>query len=119
MKLGSVKVLDLFRCVELANLKVWICLYYHLKKCKRTEWQIFLFLVQLGRCTFIYWWVLCASDAISSGLVRCLILCLLNLLVIVLVIFLQFSRLEDARNALSLNGQLEIGGRTIKVVLLF
>ncbi|KAH7518389.1 hypothetical protein FEM48_Zijuj09G0166500 [Ziziphus jujuba var. spinosa] len=29
--------------------------------------------------------------------------------------FVQFSRLEDARNALSLNGQLEIGGRTIKV----
>ncbi|KAL5561236.1 hypothetical protein UlMin_030983 [Ulmus minor] len=29
--------------------------------------------------------------------------------------FVQFARLEDARNALSLNGQLEIGGRTIKV----
>ncbi|CAK9316003.1 unnamed protein product [Citrullus colocynthis] len=29
--------------------------------------------------------------------------------------FIQFSRLEDARNALSLNGQLEIAGRTIKV----
>ncbi|PON45067.1 Splicing factor-like protein [Parasponia andersonii] len=29
--------------------------------------------------------------------------------------FVQFSRLEDARNSLSLNGQLEIGGRTIKV----
>ncbi|GMN38210.1 hypothetical protein TIFTF001_007445 [Ficus carica] len=29
--------------------------------------------------------------------------------------FVQFSRLDDARNALSLNGQLEIGGRTIKV----
>ncbi|KAG4907413.1 hypothetical protein AAZX31_20G095900 [Glycine max] len=29
--------------------------------------------------------------------------------------FVQFARLEDARNAQSLNGQLEIGGRTIKV----
>ncbi|XP_078441961.1 uncharacterized protein LOC144711784 isoform X2 [Wolffia australiana] len=29
--------------------------------------------------------------------------------------FIQFSRLEDARAALSLNGQLEIAGRTIKV----
>ncbi|KAK7343338.1 hypothetical protein VNO77_11998 [Canavalia gladiata] len=29
--------------------------------------------------------------------------------------FVQFVRLEDARNAQSLNGQLEIGGRTIKV----
>ncbi|KAL6270857.1 hypothetical protein ACE6H2_027768 [Prunus campanulata] len=29
--------------------------------------------------------------------------------------FVQFSRLEDARNALSLNGQLEIAGRLIKV----
>lgn len=29
--------------------------------------------------------------------------------------FIQFSRLEDARNALSLNGQLEIAGRMIKV----
>ncbi|XP_024028785.1 RNA-binding protein 39 isoform X1 [Morus notabilis] len=29
--------------------------------------------------------------------------------------FVQFSRLEDARNSLSLNGQLDIGGRTIKV----
>ncbi|XP_062081566.1 uncharacterized protein LOC133787939 isoform X1 [Humulus lupulus] len=29
--------------------------------------------------------------------------------------FVQFGRLEDARNALSLNGQLEIGGRTLKV----
>ncbi|XP_048429545.1 RNA-binding protein 39-like isoform X2 [Pyrus x bretschneideri] len=29
--------------------------------------------------------------------------------------FVQFARLEDARNALSLNGQLEIAGRVIKV----
>ncbi|KAJ7967135.1 RNA-binding protein 39 [Quillaja saponaria] len=29
--------------------------------------------------------------------------------------FVQFARLEDARNAQSLNGQLEIAGRTIKV----
>ncbi|VVA13812.1 PREDICTED: RNA-binding [Prunus dulcis] len=29
--------------------------------------------------------------------------------------FVQFSRLEDARNALSLNGKLEIAGRLIKV----
>ncbi|KAI4350258.1 hypothetical protein L6164_004731 [Bauhinia variegata] len=29
--------------------------------------------------------------------------------------FVQFARLEDARNAQSLNGQLEIGGRIIKV----
>ncbi|KAL9317052.1 hypothetical protein ACSQ67_013569 [Phaseolus vulgaris] len=29
--------------------------------------------------------------------------------------FVQFARLDDARNAQSLNGQLEIGGRTIKV----
>ncbi|KAK9944191.1 hypothetical protein M0R45_009769 [Rubus argutus] len=29
--------------------------------------------------------------------------------------FVQFQRLEDARNALSLNGQLEIAGRVIKV----
>ncbi|XVF00853.1 hypothetical protein REPUB_Repub04eG0037700 [Reevesia pubescens] len=29
--------------------------------------------------------------------------------------FLQFARLEDAKNALNLNGQLEIGGRVIKV----
>ncbi|TKY50742.1 RNA-binding protein 39 [Spatholobus suberectus] len=29
--------------------------------------------------------------------------------------FVQFARLEDARNSQSLNGQLEIGGRTIKV----
>ncbi|XP_061364704.1 uncharacterized protein LOC133308121 isoform X2 [Gastrolobium bilobum] len=29
--------------------------------------------------------------------------------------FVQFARLEDSRNAQSLNGQLEIGGRTIKV----
>ncbi|GMJ12689.1 CC1- LIKE SPLICING FACTOR [Hibiscus trionum] len=29
--------------------------------------------------------------------------------------FVQFARLEDAKNALSLNGQLEIGGRVIKV----
>ncbi|XP_030486219.2 uncharacterized protein LOC115702901 isoform X2 [Cannabis sativa] len=29
--------------------------------------------------------------------------------------FVQFGRLEDARNALSLNGQLEIGGRMLKV----
>lgn len=29
--------------------------------------------------------------------------------------FVQFARLEDARNSLGLNGQLEIGGRTIKV----
>ncbi|XP_039035256.1 RNA-binding protein 39-like isoform X4 [Hibiscus syriacus] len=29
--------------------------------------------------------------------------------------FVQFARLEDAKNALNLNGQLEIGGRVIKV----
>ncbi|KAG8497814.1 hypothetical protein CXB51_007014 [Gossypium anomalum] len=29
--------------------------------------------------------------------------------------FVQFARLEDAKNALNLNGQLEIGGRLIKV----
>ncbi|XWS55117.1 hypothetical protein CRYUN_Cryun10bG0147500 [Craigia yunnanensis] len=29
--------------------------------------------------------------------------------------FIQFARLEDAKNALNLNGQLEIGGRVIKV----
>ncbi|KAK8699974.1 hypothetical protein V6N13_018381 [Hibiscus sabdariffa] len=29
--------------------------------------------------------------------------------------FVQFGRLEDAKNALNLNGQLEIGGRVIKV----
>ena len=32
---------------------------------------------------------------------------------------MQFSRLEDARNALSLNGQLEIAGRMIKVMHIF
>jgi len=32
---------------------------------------------------------------------------------------MQFSRLEDARNALSLNGQLEIAGRMIKVMRIF
>jgi hypothetical protein len=31
---------------------------------------------------------------------------------------LQFARLEDAKNAQSLNSQLEIGGRTIKVLLI-
>lgn len=31
---------------------------------------------------------------------------------------MQFARLEDARNALNLNGQLEIVGRAIKVLLL-
>ena len=29
---------------------------------------------------------------------------------------LQFARLEDARNAVNLNGQLEIAGRAIKVL---
>lgn len=33
--------------------------------------------------------------------------------------FLQFQRLEDARNALSLNGQLEIAGRVIKVIAIY
>lgn len=32
---------------------------------------------------------------------------------------MQFARLEDARNALSLNGQLEIAGRVIKVMTLY
>ncbi|XP_052118649.1 polyadenylate-binding protein, cytoplasmic and nuclear-like [Arachis duranensis] len=32
--------------------------------------------------------------------------------------FVQFARLENARNAQSLNGQLEIGGRTIKFELM-
>ncbi|PPR97554.1 hypothetical protein GOBAR_AA23124 [Gossypium barbadense] len=31
--------------------------------------------------------------------------------------FVQFARLEDAKNALNLNGQLEIGGRVIKVLM--
>lgn len=34
-----------------------------------------------------------------------------------LFFFLKFARLEDARNALNLNGQLEIAGRAIKVVV--
>lgn len=33
------------------------------------------------------------------------------------VFFLQFARLEDAKNALNLNGQLDIGGRVIKVIM--
>lgn len=34
------------------------------------------------------------------------------------MVLLQFARLEDARAAESLNGQLEIAGRAIKVTLL-
>ena len=53
--------------------------------------------------SFLLWCFLLSLWALFTNWINCL---------------LQFARLEDARNAQSLNGQLEIGGRTIKVLVL-
>lgn len=54
-----------------------------------------------------------------SYLVRFLIDCICPNKLIEILMSLQFQRLEDARNALSLNGQLEIAGRVIKVIAIY
>lgn len=46
----------------------------------------------------------------------CYCTCLINRILFFFLTF-KFARLEDARNALNLNGQLEIAGRAIKVVV--